>query len=92
MYKVKFSEASGKISINKSSADPSVTNGNNLYSLKGAVYGIFKTKADATAKKNAVGSITLDANATGSLSGLENGTYYVRETKAPSGYKEDATV
>lgn len=92
MYKVKFSEASGKISINKSSADPSVTNGNNLYFLKGAVYGIFKTKADATAKKNAVGSITLDANATGSLSGLENGTYYVRETKAPSGYKEDATV
>lgn len=92
MYKVKFSEASGKISINKSSADPSVTNGNNLYSLKGAVYGIFKTKADATAKKNAVGSITLDANATGSLSGLEKGTYYVRETKAPSGYKEDATV
>lgn len=92
MYKVRFSEASGKISIQKSSADASATNGNTLYSLKGAVYGIFKTKADATAKKNAVGSITLDANATGSLSGLENGTYYVRETKAPSGYKEDATV
>lgn len=92
MYKVRFSEASGKISIQKSSADASATNGNTLYSLKGAVYGIFKTKADATAKKNAVGSITLDANATGSLSGLENGTYYVRETKAPSGYKENATV
>lgn len=92
MYKVRFSEASGKISIKKKSSNTSVTNGNSLYSLKGAVYGIFKTKADATAKKNAVGSITLDANATGSLSGLEKGTYYVRETKAPSGYKEDATV
>lgn len=92
MYKVRFSEASGKISIKKKSSNTSVTNGNSLYSLKGAVYGVYKTKADATAKKNAVGSITLDANATGSLSGLENGTYYVRETKAPSGYKEDATV
>lgn len=92
MYKVRFSEASGKISIKKKSSNTSVTNGNSLYSLKGAVYGVYKSTADATAKKNAVGSITLDANATGSLSGLENGTYYVRETKAPSGYKEDATV
>lgn len=92
MYKVRFSEASGKISIQKSSADASATNGNTLYSLKDAVYGVYKSNADAAAKRNAVGSITLDANATGSLSGLENGTYYVRETKAPSGYKEDATV
>lgn len=92
MYKVRFSEASGKISIQKSSADASATNGNTLYSLKDAVYGVYKSNADAAAKRNAVGSITLDANGNGSLNGLENGTYYVRETQAPAGYGENAQV
>lgn len=92
MYKVRFSEASGKISIQKSSADASATNGNILYSLKDAVYGVYKSNADAEAKRNAVGSITLDANGNGSLNGLENGTYYVRETQAPAGYEENAQV
>ena len=92
MYKVRFSEASGKISIQKSSADASATNGNTLYSLKDAVYGVYKSNADAEAKRNAVGSITLDANGNGSLNGLENGTYYVRETQAPAGYEENAQV
>lgn len=92
MYKVRFSEASGKISIQKSSADASATNGNTLYSLKDAVYGVYKSNADAAAKRNAVGSITLDANGNGSLNGLENGTYYVRETQAPAGYEENAQV
>lgn len=92
MYKVRFSEASGKISIKKKSSNTSVTNGNSLYSLKGAVYGVYKSNADAEAKRNAVGSITLDANGNGSLNGLENGTYYVRETQAPAGYEENAQV
>lgn len=92
MYKVRFSEASGKISIQKSSADASATNGNTLYSLKDAVYGVYKSNADAAAKRNAVGSITLDANGNGFLNGLENGTYYVRETQAPAGYEENAQV
>lgn len=92
MYKVRFSEASGKISIQKSSADASATNGNTLYSLKDAVYGVYKSNADAAAKRNAVGSITLDANGNGSLNGLANGTYYVRETQAPAGYEENAQV
>ena len=85
MYKVKFSEASGKISINKSSADPSVTNGNNLYSLKGAVYGIFKTKADATAKNVTVkdqfvqeDGITIDAE---SMKVSLNGTDITKDCK-----------
>lgn len=70
------------ISLTKSSADPSCTNGNSNYSLQGAEYTVY---SDSACTKS-VGKITTDASGKGSISGLALGTYYVKETKASLGY------
>ena len=80
-------QGTGSIKIHKYSASPEITNGNSCYSLKGAEFGIFKTMADAQAGKNAVATITTDANGNGSVGNLAYGTYYVKETKASPGYR-----
>lgn len=79
----------GYITVKKTSANSSMTNGNGNYSLKGAVYGVYTDKAC----KNKVGSITTDASGNGKLSNLKlDTTYYVKETKASPGYKLDPNV
>lgn len=82
----------GSIKIHKYSASPEITNGNSCYSLKGAEFGIFKTMADVQAGKNAVATITTDANGNGSVGNLAYGTYYVKETKASPGYRINNNV
>ncbi len=77
----------GSIKIHKYSASPDITDGNACYSLKGAEFGIFNTMADAQAEKNAVATITTDADGNGSVGNLAYGTYYVKETKASPGYR-----
>ena len=52
-----------------------------------AVYGIYSDKACT----KSVGSITIGADGRGVIS-LPNGTYYAKETKAPTGYELDPTV
>ena len=85
-------QGTGSIKIHKYSASPEITNGNSCYSLKGAEFGIFKTMADAQAGKNAVVTITTDANGNGSVGNLAYGTYYVKETKASPGYRINNNV
>ncbi len=85
-------QGTGSIKIHKYSASPEITNGNSCYSLKGAEFGIFKTMADAQAGKNAVATITTDANGNGSVGNLAYGTYYVKETKASPGYRINNNV
>lgn len=80
-------QGTGSIKIHKYSANPEITDGNACYSLKGAVFGIFKTNADAQAGQNAVATIVTDADGNGSVGNLAYGTYYVRETKASPGYR-----
>lgn len=48
--------------------------------------------ADAQAGKNAVATITTDANGNGSVGNLAYGTYYVKETKASPGYRINNNV
>lgn len=78
----------GELRIIKQSADTSVTNNNSNYSLKGAVYTVYKDKAC----QQKVGTITTDENGSGSLGNLPLGTYYVKETKAPQGYQLDTEI
>lgn len=83
----------GKLSIMKKSANPEITDNNPCYELKGAEYGVYKTKADATNDKNKVNTLIIDKyddteknkNWSNEIE-LEAGTYYVKETKAPKGY------
>ncbi|RHB03680.1 SpaA isopeptide-forming pilin-related protein [Holdemanella biformis] len=83
----------GKLSIMKKSANPEITDNNPCYELKGAEYGVYKTKSDATNDKNKVNTLIIgkydDTEKNKNWSNeieLEAGTYYVKETKAPKGY------
>lgn len=86
-------QSKGKLSIMKKSANPEITDNNPCYELKGAEYGVYKTKADAKADKNKVNTLTIgkydntekNKNWSNEIE-LEAGTYYVKETKAPKGY------
>ena len=76
----------GTINLVKTSRYPDITNNNDCYSLKGAVY-VVKNSAGTV-----VGRITTDASGKGSLTGLPKGTYTIQEEKAPKGYQLDTTV
>ena len=71
------------IKLHKDSAEPDVTNGNDKYSLAGAVYGIYNTK------NVEVGTLTTNSNGDSQLLKIEPGNYKVKEKVAPKGYKID---
>lgn len=81
-------EQKGRLQISKESADPSITNGNNSYSLVGAEYGVY-SNSSAT---NRVGTLTIGSNGWSNEIELDAGTYYIKETKAPKGYYLDKTI
>ena len=78
----------GYVHLTKSSANTSITNGNACYSLEGATYGVYTDKAC----KDQVGTLTTDAKGSTNTIEVEEGKYYVKETKAPKGYYEDTKV
>lgn len=89
----------GKLSIKKTSANTDITDNNPCYSLKGAEYGVYKTEADAKADKNKVNTLTIgkydDTEKNKDWSNeieLDEGTYYVKETKNPKGYALNNSV
>lgn len=76
------------LELYKTSKNPSLTQNNGNYSLKGAVYGVYKDRAC----KQEVGRITTDAKGYGKLTNINIGTYYVKEIKASPGYNLDPNV
>ena len=79
-------QSKGKLSIMKKSANTSITDNNSCYSLKGAEYGVYKSESDAKANKNKVKTLTTEENGWSNTVELDEGTYYLKETKAPKGY------
>lgn len=85
----------GGISLSKASALPDVTSGNANYRLDGATYGLFSSEEDAATHDPARAARTFTTNADGSFESdrdIEQGTYFVAETAAPTGYSLDQTV
>lgn len=77
-----------EISLNKTSKLPDYTDGNASYTLQGAEYSVY-TNEDCT---QYYGKITTDSNGQGKMSNLPLGIYYVKETKASTGYQKDPQV
>lgn len=73
----------GSLRIHKTSANPEITDGNPCYSLKGAVYGVYKNQActEDTGKR-----LTVNEDGYSNTVDLAIGTYYVKELTAPTGY------
>ena len=72
----------------KRSSRPADTDGNEYYTLGNAEYTVYSDEQLRTS----VGVLKTDTNGTSNVLELKPGTYYVKETKAPSGYEEDETV
>ena len=86
-------EPKGNLTIEKSSANPSITDNNNCYSLEGAEYGLYNSEADANKDVNRVGTFTIKADGkANTIKDLKAKTYYLKETKAGKGYDLDKKV
>ena len=82
----------GAIDLSKASDDASITDGNPMYTLSGARYGIYRSWNDASSRASEAASMTTDANGYAWCGRLSQGTYYVREAAAPSGYEVDDAI
>lgn len=94
--KIKGEKPSYTITLNKTSADLTITNGNPNYSLEGAVYYVYKAYVNPNhdyANDPVIATFTTDANGKATLSRkLENGDYVTIEQVAPLGYILDKNV
>ena len=83
-----WGQSTGSVSVQKSSANASITSGNGNYSLAGAVYGVYNDYGCTVE----VGRITTDSSGYARKEGLTPGTYYVKEISASPGYLLDPQV
>lgn len=81
-YEASYKPPEGYLTLKKSSADTSITDGNRCYSLAGAEYTVYSNSACTTS----VGKLTTKADGSTNTLTLNAGTYYIKETKASPGY------
>lgn len=76
----------GSIELTKTSGIKQMTDGNDCYTLEGAVYTVYSDEGCS----NAVGVIATDANGWGILRHVSTGMHWVKETSPSKGYSLDA--
>ena len=78
------------VTLTKTSADVSITQGNSAYSLAGATYNVYK---GTSGTGSVVATFTTDEAGHATLSTpLEDGIYSVKEVTPPKGYKLDEKI
>ena len=80
--------AVGNATLKKTSSNASITDGNGLYSIAGATYGVYSDK-DCTKQ---LATLTTDNSGNTNTVEVKAGTVYIKELSAPAGYKVDSTV
>lgn len=80
--------AVGNATLKKTSSNASITDGNGLYSIAGATYGVYSDK-DYTKQ---LATLTTDNSGNTDTVEVKAGTVYIKELSAPAGYKVDNTV
>lgn len=84
-----IAQETGSLTLVKSNANTSLTEGNLNYSLAGAEYEVFADEACTSC----VGTLTTTSNgAANTIDKLKVGTYYVREKTASAGFALDTTT
>lgn len=83
-------EKNGFVMGVKTSENPSISDGNNAYSLEGAQYGIYKS--DTLTESSKVGTLTMGADGKSNKVELAGGIYYAQEIKAPKGYAKSDKI
>ena len=78
----------GNAKVKKTTANEIVTNGNAMYSIAGATFGIFSDQNCS----NQIGTLTTNENGETNEVEVTAGTVYIKELSAPKGYKLDTTV
>lgn len=86
-----------EILVEKASGATGVTQNNASYDLEGAVYGVYRTEAEAKAATAAapgspVARLTTTKNGTSDTARLLMGTYFIKEISSSKGYALDAAV
>lgn len=84
--------STGSLALAKSSANTDMTDGNENYSLEGAVYGVYPSRSQAQDSVDAVATMTTDAAGKAQVDDIKRGTYCIKEISPSPGFALDETI